>query len=150
VAIKAKITFDKSDNLRRIEQAIIATLARRGEQFVTDARNNNSFDGAFEKGDYTDRTANLRNSIGYFILKDNDVIHSSFPGGQTQEAKAALNEVPKRPGYRLIGMAGMNYAAYVESRGYNVITSQSYEIVELLAKDLKELAKKTGKKMSLQ
>jgi len=149
MAIKARVTFNAADNLRNIEQVIIATLARRGESFVADARNNVNIDGAFEKGDYKDRTKNLRNSIGYFILKDNDVVLSAFPGGQSSEAKAALSEVPSRSGYRLIGMAGMSYAAEVESKGYNVITSQSFVTVELLRKDLNDLAKSTGKKMSV-
>lgn len=149
MAIKGKSTFDKSDQLRNIEKAIIATLAKNGEDFVREARENLNIDGSFDKGDYTDRSTNLRNSIGYFILKDNKVVHSGFPGGRTKEAQSALGEIPNRPGYRLIGMAGMEYASKVESRGYNVITSQSFVIVEMLAKDLEKLSKKTGKKMNV-
>jgi hypothetical protein len=84
-------------------------------------------------------------------LKNNVVIGGNVEGKSTgvQAAKAVVKDLPKRPGYRLVGVAGMNYASAVESLGYNVITSQSIIAIDNLDKQLKALAKKTGKKTDL-
>lgn len=127
----------------RIERAIIAIMVREAEQFVTDARDSvNINSAAFPKGDYTDRTTNLRNSIGYFILKGDQIIKETFPGGLKSKAKDTLRQIPSRQGYRLIGIAGEHYGVYLESKGYNVITSQSFMVIDNLDKQLKKLAKK--------
>lgn len=112
--------------LIKIENGIIKILQYAGEQFVKDAREGLNISGAFPKGDYTNRTANLRSSIGYFVLNNGVIVDSNLEG--TAEGIAAarelLNSIPDKSGYQLIGVAGMDYASYVESRGYNVITSQ--------------------------
>lgn len=96
----------------------IEVLAYIGENFVNEAR---------ESGNYTDRTGNLRSSIGYVVVVDNKIVKKEIKsaGKQGNLAKEtianALNEIGK--GVALIGFAGMEYAAYVESRGYDVITN---------------------------
>ncbi len=136
----------------RIEKAMIETLRRAGEEFVTDAKNKAYVNLAFRKGVYDDQTSNLKSSIGYFIVKDNRIIDYTLYG-ESQEglaaAKNALSEVEPRKGIRLIGVAGMNYAAYVESMGYNVISSQAMVAIDVVGEQLKKLSKKTGKKMGL-
>jgi hypothetical protein len=105
---------------------IIAIFQRIGETFVTEAKDAlNISPAAFPKGDYQDRTKNLRSSIGYFVLKDGQIVNSKIEGTSmgTATSKVVLASIPKS-GYQLIGVAGMEYASYVESRGYNVITSQ--------------------------
>lgn len=86
-------------------------------------------------GTYTDRTGNLRNSIGYAVLSDGKtVIESEFQQGEGGEkGKQKLSELKSKynSGIVLIMTTGMNYAAYVEAMGYNVITS-----AELLAEKL--------------
>ena len=85
------------------------------------------------QGGFGDVTGNLRSSIGYFILKDGKIIIEnrklSTKGTDKITGYGAaihlLNEVQKITGYQLIGVAGMGYAAYVESLGYNVITIQA-------------------------
>lgn len=49
-------------------------------------------------------------------------------------------EYPK--GYVLLCIAGMNYAAYVESKNYDVITSSSFKVEEDLRNALDELEEK--------
>lgn len=113
-----------------IEQAIVAILQRRGEQFVTECRAENT---------YKDQTGNLRASIGYFIYKGNIVL---FEDGNTN-AKSVTDEVTKEEGhYYLIGVAGMNYAAAVEAKGYNVISNQCIQIIPLIDGDLISLKNK--------
>lgn len=91
-------------------------LAKAGELLVQKA---------ISEGNYIDQTGNLRSSIGYLVTKDNQVFEQYFSGNEagkiTQEK--AYNHARGRKGIVLIVIAGMNYATYVESRGYNVITS---------------------------
>jgi len=100
-------------------RAFIHAFAYIGEQFVNQAR---------RKGAYTDRTGNLRSSVGYAILVDGKVMTSKFQGnaqGET-ESRALVDRLKdKLPGMVLICMAGMAYAGYVESRGYDVITGST-------------------------
>ena len=116
-----------------IEQRIIWTLAMVGEQFVNDARNTQT---------YQDQTGNLRSSIGYIIAKDGMIIQENIEGraeGRAQ-AKEVANEVLREntSGFVLIGVAGMSYAAAVESKGYSVITSSIPAAKALLKAKIKE------------
>jgi len=116
-----------------IEQRIIWTLAMVGEQFVNDARNTQT---------YQDQTGNLRSSIGYIIAKDGVIIQENIEGkaeGRAQ-AKEIAEEVLREnnKGFVLIGVAGMEYAAAVESKGYDVITGSIPAAKALLKKKIKE------------
>lgn len=136
-------------DLIAIERNIIRILKRCGEEFVTDAKNGlNISSSAFPKGDYKDQTANLRSSIGFFILRDNEVIHEKLEGtGQgTSAALSALRNRQSGSGYRLIGVAGMDYASYLESKGYNVISSQQETTLVNLGNRLKKFSKQLSNK----
>lgn len=119
------------EKVNSAEQKSIEALQYQGEEFINKAR---------QDGNYTDRTGNLRASIGYIILKDGQEIDSSFPGGTNEGAeqgRKAINEIAQgyTKGLVLIGVAGMNYAAAVESLGYDVITGSapnSNDIKDLL------------------
>ena len=116
-----------------IEQRIILTLAMVGEQFVNDARNTKT---------YHDQTGNLRSSIGYIIARDGIILQENVKGtseGQSQARKIA-NEVLRENtrGFVLIGIAGMEYAAAVESKGYDVITGSVPAAKALLKSKIKE------------
>ena len=116
-----------------IEQRIIWTLAMVGEQFVNDARNTQT---------YQDQTGNLRSSIGYIIAKDGIIIQENIEGKAEGKAyaKEVANEVLREntSGFVLIGVAGMSYAAAVESKGYSVITSSIPAAKALLKAKIKE------------
>ena len=105
-------------------------MARLGEIVVKYAR---------EHGNYTDRTANLRNSIGYLVVHSGNVVTSSFEGNTAptigkgsnsdmahnkglDHARSVAKELDKTKTY-LVWVAGMEYAAYVEANGYDVIQS---------------------------
>jgi len=98
----------------------IAILQRIGEEFVNKARSINT---------YTDRTGNLRSSIGYVLLWDGDIQKQNF--NPKADAKKQVSELmvklksdyPK--GMVLIGFAGMEYAAAVESKNYDVISGSA-------------------------
>lgn len=132
-----------------IERNVISIMQRVGEQFVTDARNAvNISASAFPKGDYTDQTSNLRSSIGYFILRDNEVVTENIQGTMsgTIKARGVLSQVGFKSGYRLVGVAGMEYSSNLESKGYNVITSQQLDLIVNLGERLKKYADQLGKK----
>lgn len=101
-----------------LERVMIVTLQRLGEDLVKYAR---------EKHNYTDRTGNLTNSISYAIVRNKKLEYFSGENQPNNEgAKASLkvamqmaNSLPDA--FSLIIVAGMNYAAYVEAKGYNVI-----------------------------
>jgi len=116
-----------------IEQRIIWTLAMVGENFVNDARNIRT---------YQDQTGNLRSSIGYIIARDGNIIQENIQGkaeGKAQ-AKKVADEVLRenKKGFVLICVAGMEYAAAVESKGYDVITGSVPAAKALLKSKIKE------------
>lgn len=104
-------------------KVIVNTLCYVGEQCIIEAR-----DG----GNYTDQTGNLRSSIGYAVVWDGKVVQRDCIDKVKQGDKGVsdgddyLSKCIKkrsRKGIVLIVTAGMNYAEYVEAKGYNVLTS---------------------------
>jgi hypothetical protein len=91
-------------------------------------------------------TGNLRSSIGYFVLKDGIIIDEKFSGNSEgiDAAKEMLGEVEKG-GIQLVGVAGMNYASYVESKGYDVISTSKDVAIVNLKKDVKRLQSQINK-----
>lgn len=102
------------------EAAIIETLHRVGQEAVNWARQNGSFD---------DQTGNLRNSIGYSIYKDGQLLDFILDDGGHPEAysKTVMSQtvwerdVPEK-GYSMIVFAGMEYGIFVEARGKIVLS----------------------------
>ncbi|MCC8153703.1 MAG: hypothetical protein LIP01_05480 [Tannerellaceae bacterium] len=127
--------------IKRREKVIINIFRYVGERCVIEGRTN---------GNYTDRTGNLRSSIGYVIVKDGRIVHtSSFPqlkdgtDGMVQGEKYAKSLAKQySKGIVLIVVAGMKYAAFVEAlENFNVLSSAELLAKRLLPKMLKELDK---------
>lgn len=102
-----------------IRNKLITAWQYAGEQFISEARNQPQ-DHAL--GFYLDQTGNLRNSIGYYIFYNGQLVHSG--GGNTEGMTLATSAIEKE-GLEFVGLAGMNYASYVEAKGYNVISMQA-------------------------
>ena len=133
-----------------INEQIINSFITAGEQFITDAREQGQSHAA---GQYEDVTANLRNSIGYYIFHNGEKVIGKEPGslvGKTSEGKlsasdialineTAIKDMINPKGFQLIGVAGMNYASHVESKGYNVISYQADVCLVNLAEYLEKL-----------
>jgi len=113
--LEKQIGVEIEDSLEEIAEG----FALFGEQYVNDARTG---------GSYKDQTGNLRASNGYVVSRDKKRTKTKFDGGKpTGEAAAAslASEVLKGEppdSLVLIGVAGMEYAGEVESRGYSVMT----------------------------
>lgn len=128
----------KLDSLRK---AVIYQLKYVGESCIRQAR-----EWKGQNNPYTDRTGNLRSSTGYVIVENGKVVFlSSFDsvkGGDGKEgeefAQSLASKFPK--GLTLVMVAGMNYAAYVSARGYDVLDSAE----DLAAKLVPEMLNKLG------
>lgn len=122
-----------AENLRR---AALRALAYCGERCVNEAR---------QSGSYTDRTGNLRSSTGYVLVENGQVAQEFFPSmgkgngmGKGQDfARSLVAKFPK--GLCLIVVAGMNYASYVENRGYDVLASAELLADRVVPSMLKQL-----------
>lgn len=127
------------ERLEAVREQAIRLLQVAGERCVNDARMN---------GSYTDRTRNLRGSTGYLIVEDGNILNAGgfvpvngggADGGDEGEAFAKRVAIKYPKGLVLILVAGMNYAAYVQDKGYNVLTSAEQLAEKLIPQLLKRL-----------
>lgn len=130
---------------KSIEREIKERLMIVGDEFVINARNN---------GNYKDQTGNLRSSIGYVVFKDGQPITENFEmseagtdrtTGLDKGRQLALNFDIPNDGYCLLVVAGMEYAAAVESRGKDVISGSSLIAERDLKNSFKRLQDKFNK-----
>lgn len=101
----------------RLEKATVFMLQYLGEELAKYAK---------ERHNYQDQTGNLTNSIGYAVVRQGKILTyggENQPGeGAAEGLKVAQKMAATLPNsFSLIIVAGMNYAAYVEAKGYNVI-----------------------------
>ena len=144
MAIKANFTVANiekifNEKLKNVEKAMIAALKRLGEECVRVAR---------IEGNYTDQTGNLRSSIGYVILVNGVIVSENFESASKDENKKGVHtgksfaeELAKNypNDFVLIVVAGMNYAAAVESKSRDVLTSSEIYAKQRLPQMLKNL-----------
>ncbi|MBR3548328.1 MAG: hypothetical protein IKN86_12355 [Bacteroidaceae bacterium] len=130
---------------RRIESmkaALIRELNYIGEKCVNTARIS-----ARKGRDFKDQTGNLRGSIGYVIVVDGEIVSESAfepvkDGAEgSQEGRNYAERLAKQhpQGIALVVVAGMNYAKYVASKGYDVLQSGELLAKKLVPQMLKEL-----------
>lgn len=133
MGIKANFTQDDVRKrfdafLAEIEKKQIERLFRLGEMCLIEARTN--------KG-YMMQTGALLSSTGYKVFVDGVAVHSQFDAASGAESGAAATGMKsgsdladkigkETKGVALVCVAGMNYAAYVEARGKNVLSSAEH------------------------
>lgn len=146
MAIKPNFTKDDVRKrfdafLNEIEKKQIARLQRLGEMCLVEARTN--------KG-YMMQTGALLSSTGYEVFVDGVAIHSQFDAASGAESNAAETGIKSgqsiaetigkgTKGIALVVVAGMNYAAYVEAKGYNVLSSAKHLAERELPRMLEKL-----------
>lgn len=121
---------------KRLETATIFLLKYLGESLAKYAK---------EMHSYTDRTGNLTNSIGYAVVKKNEIVFFAGPESSGVSEEAALQAAMKmaqslQHDYSLLIVAGMNYAAYVEAKGYSVILPAELKCMTEFPKVMKRLS----------
>ncbi len=123
-----------------VEDVIKDQLIDVAEQFVANARSVNT---------YTDRTRNLRGSIGYTLAKDGHEIFGNYEGtttGQSVAKRLVISISQKFPrGFVLVVVAGMEYAVFVEAKGYDVVTGSSLVADSDIKRQLTRLAEQLKK-----
>lgn len=123
------------------EQNIIRIFRFAGEKAVNVAK------GSTE---YQDRTANLRNSIGFVIAKKGQIIDEHFDPSAKGSIPSNLDPLKFGKGLAtevargtneltLIIVAGMRYAVYLEAKGRDVLTSAEQFAKVEVPKLLKQL-----------
>lgn len=79
---------------------------------------------------YQDHTGNLNSATGFIIYKDGKVVHKDFREsdigtdkvtGLKEGLNIALNELRESKGWGVVLVSGMEYASWVESRGFEVL-----------------------------
>lgn len=126
---------------QQVELAMKMLLQEFGEELVAFAKDTHT---------YTDRTGNLTNSISYAIVRKKEILY--YNEVQREEANAAALKVAMKmaenlsDAYSLIVVAGMNYAAFVESRGYNVILPAELKAKQEFTSKVKPLIDKVNKR----
>lgn len=116
--------FMKQAEEQHINQ-IVRVLRFVGEKAVNEAR---------ASGSYQDRTANLRNSVGYVIIVNGRIVDENFSASARGNEPSTENPIKygrdlaheiaaRQTDIALIVVSGMKYGSYVEARGYNVLTS---------------------------
>lgn len=160
-----EINKDSLRQLQTIEEGIINRLDITGAEFMQQAKDDVKIDrGAFPavrkgkpedpprgKGEYLDDTTNLRNSIGYYVLRDGVIVRGRVegPAEATSAAMTLLQSIPPVKGYQLVGLAGMDYASYLESKGFNVITSQAMVAMTNVEERLQRFARRKNADISV-
>lgn len=99
--------------------------------------------GEFMGNNFTDQTGNLRSSIGYIIYHNGSLVRSNFSGTTEGTAKGqdyakSLLEIDSE-GYVCVFVAGMEYAMYVESKGYGVISGPHLQFDNVFQENIQAL-----------
>lgn len=153
----------------------VGALIARNARFQSDLRSlilrRMSYGGekslilARENGNYTDRTGNLRNSIGYVVIDDSTKVADECNASKepiitgTENLQTAAEACDEAKGRLIQGVetdgnitlevvAGMNYATFVEAKGYEVLSNTRLSIERTMndgiKKDFQKVARKYG------
>ena len=104
---------------------------------------------------WTDRTGNLRSSIGYEVFNHGEKtanyvfeqVKEGTEGGKKGEE--LIDDLAKNynNGVSLVMVAGMEYAEYVERKGYDVLAKTSLEAETLAPKAISKAIEETQKRL---
>ena len=138
---KAKIRDIFKQHQQRCYEALMRTLMYCGEQIVNKARDNS------KPKSYKTQSGNLCSSTGYILVHDGKIVTKSdfatILNGEegSKKGEAFAKELADKydKGIALIVVAGMEYAVYVEDRGYDVLMSGEILADTLIPRMLKQL-----------
>lgn len=92
---------------------------------------------AKENGEYKNHTGNLRSAPGFAVVRDGEIIQMEVPDNGHPEAKEKTENFiiyGKKPENGLILADGMEYASFVESKGFDVLSGAALKANKLLNK----------------
>ena len=151
--IKLTPDFNEDDIQKEIEKFFSRVIAvTKNEldylafEIITDARNKTKAIGGFD-----DDSGNLWSSIGFILMYDGEVLHEDFKESNQGSDRATGVEVGRKmagdiakenpEGWAIVIVAGMNYASWVEAKGYDVISGSTLIPEARLAQVLKNIEK---------
>lgn len=107
------------DFISKQEKAILETLKYIGEKCEEEGK---------EGGSYQDRTGKLRASVRYRVINNGEIYAGSAPDENkgAEDGDELLDKLAfaySLDGAVLVVVAGMRYAAAVEAKNFNVLTS---------------------------
>lgn len=129
--IRIKVDYSSLD--KELEKAIqeykvsmAKELSKIGEKYIAEARS---------KGSFTDRTGNLRNANSYVVYLDGVPLFQSVGRDETS---TMFEEVKSAKGLQLIVGNGMEYASYVEGKGFDVSSAGFIKVREEISKLIRQ------------
>lgn len=136
--------FEKQ--MRLYVNEIVDIYSRAGKAMAEDARSRTKDLGAHDGGSFGNITWELRSSIGCAVYVDGVKKFSYFPVLSTGAEGSVIGEdyadelSQGMDGIALIVVAGREYAAAVENKGYNVLTSTGQEAEKILQRYIQQAA----------
>lgn len=97
---------------------------------------------------YDNHTGNLRSSTGYIIYHDGKIVYKNFkksPEGTDKKTgldaglNSATSELRASKGWGIILVSGMEYAGWVEGKGYDVLTGARIGVEQSLQQAFDEI-----------
>ena len=149
--LQKNVLAKEGDGMSKMEKAIVSAAEMACLDVVAEARDQPS-PGPYppemrglippHQPNYIDWSQNLRNSIGYAVFLDGQEVRSSYSNGSegASKAKAVANEAGRtyRDGIAAAVVAGMGYSLWVESYGYNVISTYCQNLKQKFEDYLKD------------
>jgi hypothetical protein len=150
MGIKVKLNIDwkkiTEETIRKIDERVLQAFSLACHDAVAYAKTNH---------EYKQQTGALNSSTGFQLYKDGTLIESYFEqstgGDDSDGAKAkgiaagqkAASQRASELGAHICGVivAGMPYAVYVESKGYDVLTAAYLEFPKSLDRRMQEAFK---------
>ena len=123
-----------------IKTALVNEMQYAGELGIAEARD------PHHNKNYTDRTSNLRKSIGYLLMDKNNQLVNNFPNDDANTTGAAIGSNKAREiaskfpaGLTFVMTAGMIYGPWVEAKGYIVLTAGAKIAEDSIKKQFKRI-----------
>lgn len=102
---------------------------------------------AKSQGGYNDDTGNLRSGTGFIIHKDGRIVHKDFKAssrgsdkqtGLNTGLQVALSEL-RGSGWGIFMVSGMEYASWVQAKGYDVLGGATVGLDQALQQAFNEI-----------
>jgi len=140
--------FNPAELTRQIQEEVdkqtLETLIKVSSRAIEIARTRAA---AKEMKIYENHTGNLESSTGFIITRDGKIVHKDFKladegtdksTGMQTGLNTALSVLRER-GWGIIIVAGMEYASWVEGKGFEVLTGAMMNYEQYLEQAFKEI-----------
>lgn len=130
--LKTDVKKEIDELYKKYREAVRNIFIKAGERAVRQAKSSHT---------YKDVTGRLTASIGYGVISDGQLVATGgFGGGEGGDKglRLLMSLIPSK-GDALIIVAGMEYALYVERKGYVVLDGGTLVIADEIERELKSI-----------